>query len=250
MITMNQAEKLYGRTRAQREASGKGFRDVTLTIPDGQVVGLLGENGAGKSTLLRALAGLTDLTGGQILVDDRPVQERYTDVAFVTGEGSYFPAMTPAEYGEFLGRFFPRFSRQRFDRLLEFFEIDPAQRIKKMSTGQRAKVEVAAGMAKRARYLFMDEPFLGKDMFTRRDFLKLMAGSLRGEETILLVTHHVEEIEPFIDRAIILHKGQVAADAEMDELREQGRSLVELLQQATGYDPEKFAKIFDEDDIN
>lgn len=248
MIELQQAEKLYGRTQAQRQKQGKGFFAITLSIPDGQVVGLLGENGAGKSTLLRALAGITDLTGGKILFDGAPVGQQYAQLAFVTGEGSYFPAMTALEYQQFLANFYPAFDGQRYQKLLEFFDLDPQQRIGRMSTGQRAKVEVAAGMAKRAKYLLMDEPFLGKDMFTRRDFLKLMAGSLRGQETILLATHHVEEIAPFIDRALILHKGRMAADALMDEVRGQGGSLVQLMQQATGYDPEKYQKIFAEDD--
>ena len=248
MITLQNAEKLYGRTRAQREKNGKGFRDASFEIPDGQVVGLLGENGAGKSTMLRAMAGLTDLTGGKILFDGMPVSKQYGQLAFITGEGSYPPAMTPKEYGGFLARFFETFSMQRYRRLIEFFDLDENQIISKMSTGQKVKLEVAAGISKRAKYLLMDEPFLGKDMFTRRDFLKLMAGSLRGEETILLTTHHVEEIEPFIDRAIVLHKGHVAADVLMDDLRQQGSTLTELLAQASGYDPEKYQKIFAEDD--
>ncbi len=77
MIELQNAEKLYGRTRAQQKKGGRGFQEVTLSIPDGQVVGLFGENGAGKSTLLRAMAGITDLTHGQILFDGRPIQEQY-----------------------------------------------------------------------------------------------------------------------------------------------------------------------------
>lgn len=250
MIELQNAEKLYGRTRAQQLKQGRGFRDVTLSIPEGQVVGLFGENGAGKSTLLRAMAGITDLTGGQILFDGQPIQNQYDQLAYVCGEGSYFSTMTPMEYHSFLASFFPRFNHKRYRKLMEFFDLDPKQIIGKMSTGQRAKLEVAAGMSKGARYLLMDEPFLGKDMFTRRDFLKLMAGSLHGEETILLATHHVEEIEPFIDRAIVMHKSRVAADELMDDLRAQGEDLVGLLQKATGYDPQKYQDLFAEDDIS
>lgn len=248
MIELKGAEKLYGRTRAQREKNGKGFWATTLTIPDGQIVGLFGENGAGKSTLLRSIAGISDLTGGQILFDGAPVREHYAEIAFITGEGSYFPAMTPSEYGEFLSQFFPRFSAQRYASLLEFFDLDPQQNISRMSTGQRAKVEVAAGMSKRAKYLLMDEPFLGKDLFTRRDFLKLMAGSLRGEETIILTTHNVEEVESFIDRAVILHKGKLVADALLDDVRDDGQDLVGLLQSATGHDPQKYKALNFEDE--
>ncbi len=245
MIELQKAEKLYGRNRSQQLKNGRGFQDFTLVIPDGQVVGLLGENGAGKSTLLRAMAGLTNLTGGTVRFDGKPVGEIYQEFSYITSEGSYFPGMSPIEYAKFLTGFYPNFNKQRYAKLLEFFELDAKQQIGKMSTGQRAKVEVAAGMSKRAKYILMDEPFLGKDVFTRRDFLKLMAGSLHGEETILLASHHVEEIEPFIDRAVILHKGRLAADTVMDDLMEEGKTLMELLQKATGYDPEKYRRLFD-----
>lgn len=246
MIELRECEKLYdyGPLENDRERLGKGLFATSLTIPDGQVVGLLGENGAGKSTMLRACAGLVKLGGGEVLFDGAPPQQSYDKIAYVTGEGSYFPSMNAGDYKEFLARFFPSFDTRRYEKLLEFFEIDPLQKIQNMSTGQRAKVEVAAGMAKRARYLLMDEPFLGKDLFTRRDFLKLMAGSLHGEETILLATHYVDEVEPFLDRAIVLHRGRVAADVEMDTLRAAGGTLTETLQTATGYDPQRYRNLF------
>lgn len=250
MIELQNAEKLYGHTRAQREKDGKGFQTISLTIPDGQIVGLFGENGAGKSTLLRSIAGISDLTNGTILLDGSSVQEHYEEIAFITGEGSYFPSMTPTQYGQFLSEFFPRFSQKRYQKLMDFFEIDPEQSISKMSTGQRAKVEVAAGISKRAKYLLMDEPFLGKDLFTRQDFLRLMAGSLRGEETIILTTHNIEEVESFIDRAVILHKGRISADAMMDDVRQGGETLVDLLQRSTGHDPQKYKSLdFDDEEI-
>ena len=248
MIECKRAKKLFGRTRAQQEKWSKGFRDITLTIPDGQVVGIFGENGAGKSTFMMALAGITDLTAGSILYDGKPVSEHYDAFAYISSEGSYFPDMTPAEYRDFLGSFFPCFDAKRYECLLSFFDLDASQKIGKMSTGQRAKLEIAAGMAKRAKYLLMDEPFLGKDIFTRRDFLKLMAGSLRGEETILIASHYVEELEPFIDRAIILHQSQLAADVMIDDLREQGETLTALLQHATEYDAEKALRLFADDE--
>ncbi len=184
------------------------------------------------------------MTAGRVLFDGQPPQRMYHRLAYITGEGSYFPAMNPAEYAEFLARFFLRFDTGRYRKLLEFFEIDPRQRIKKMSTGQRAKVEVAAGMAKHAQYLLMDEPFLGKDLLTRRDFLKLLAGSLHGGETILLATHYVEEAEPFLDRAVILHRGRVTADVEMDALHAAGDTLAGALQKAAGYDPQRYLRLF------
>lgn len=247
MITLKQAEKLYGRTSTQQKRDGKGFFKLDLTIPDGQIVGLLGENGAGKSTLLRAMAGLTPLTGGSILYDDGPVSNQYAQLAYITGEGSYPAYMTPLEYQKFLLEFYPNFDTARYRALLRFFELDAKQLIGKMSVGQQVKLEVAAGMGKRAKYLLMDEPFLGKDVFTRKDFLKLLTGSLRGDETIIITSHHIEELEMLLDRAVILHKGHLAADVMLDDVREKGGTLMEVLAKATGYDPERYRNIFEEE---
>lgn len=233
MITIQDAAKYYSETCA--------FRIPDLTIEDGQIVGLLGENGAGKTTLLKALTGLTDYEG-ELRIDGKHAREKYAEIAFITEEGSWFGFMTVGSFGEFLADFYPEFNLKRYHSLLEFFELPQNRPIRTFSNGQQAKVEVAAGFSKGARYIFMDEPFLGKDIFTRRDFLKLMASSLHGGETILLSTHQVEEIENFLDRVIILHKGKVVANELLDEIRASGQTLVQRMQQATEYDPERYKK--------
>lgn len=238
MIELKNVQRLYGPRR------DKGLFSTSLTIPTGQVVGILGENGAGKSTLLRAVAGLTHLTNGQVLLDGAPTPLSGGQVAYISGEGTYLPHLTPRQYAAFLAEFFPRFDPTRCNDLLELFELDPHQPIRRMSTGERAKVEVAAGLSRRADYLLLDEPFLGKDMFTRRDFIKLLAGSLHENETLLIATHFVEEIDPLLDRAVILHKGRVALDVDLDEARTAGRTLPELLQTACGYDPHRLNRLF------
>lgn len=228
MITIENAYKYYDETCA--------FRVDSLTIPDGQIVGLLGENGAGKSSLLKALMGLTPCSG-DYLFDGRPATACYEELSFITEEGSWFAHMTPAQYGAFLLDFFPHFDAARYDKLLSFFELPVGRPIRTFSNGQQSKLEVAAGFSKGARYIIMDEPFLGKDLFTRRDFLKLMASSLHADETILLSTHQIDEIEHFIDRAVILHQGRQVADLMLDDLHAAGTSLSEAMQQAAGYDP-------------
>ena len=217
----------------------RAFTVSELTIREGEVIGLLGENGAGKSSLLRAIMGLTPYDG-KITVDGRPVCEHAEDLAFITEEGSFPDFLSAEAYGAFLADLLPRFDRERYDKLLRFFELPRNQRAGSLSNGQQAKLEVAAGFSKGAKYILMDEPFLGKDIFTRRDFLKLMAGALRGNETVIVSTHQIEEIENFLDRAIILHDHEIAADVSIDDLRAQGKTLVGLMQEVTGYDPARY----------
>lgn len=200
-----------------------------LTINDGEIVGILGGNGSGKTTLLKAIMGLGEIQRGSILIDGRPVTEQYENVAFLTEEGSWRVNLTPRRYAEFLADYYPKFDRELYDRLLQFFNIDANAKIRTFSKGQKSKLEICAGFAKKTKHILMDEPFLGKDMFARRNFLKLMVSQLDGHEIILVSTHLIDEIENVIDRAVILHQGFVKADFQIDDLREEGKTLADKM---------------------
>lgn len=101
-------------------------------------------------------------------------------------------------------------------------------------------VELAVRFAKRAQYVLMDEPFLGKDAFTRKDFLKLMSGVLHGDETILLATHYLDDVEHFLDRALVLHEGKIADDFLLEELPAAGDTLLDRVGRQCGWDGERY----------
>ncbi|MDL2217968.1 ABC transporter ATP-binding protein [Christensenellaceae bacterium OttesenSCG-928-M15] len=219
---------------------------VSFSIPGGQIVGLFGDNGAGKTTLMRCIAGFLKPQRGEITLDGESGEGIRKKLAFVSGTGASFSSMTPMETGAFLNEFYEQFDMERYKKLIAFFEL-PEQPIKSMSTGQRSRAELAAGFSKGAQYLILDEPFTGKDVFTRQDFIKIMAGGLHESGSILLSTHLVQEVEPVIDRAIILHKGLLVRDVFMDELRENGETLIGALKQAEGYDEKKAARLFEQE---
>ncbi len=220
------------------------LKEVSFQVETGEIVGVLGANGVGKSTLLKLLAGILTPRGGSISIEGKPVQESYGKVAYISEAGSYFKDLTPKEFGAFLLDFFPDFDVSYYEKLVAYFQLEDKP-IKNMSKGQKAKAEVAAGMAKRAKYMIMDEPFIGKDMFTRQDFMQALAGSLTGEETIFITTHEIDEIENFIDRALIIHDKVIVANVTMDELRQQGKSLTNFMKEITGYQDGNFAGLIE-----
>lgn len=234
MLSVEHLSRVY-----KRHGKAVGLLDATFTVPDGQIVGILGENGAGKTTLLRAAAGLLGGAKGRALYDGKPAAQSYAEISYITGEGSYYPALTVGEYGAYLADLHPAFDAERYRRFLDWFELTPDSAIDRLSTGQRARVELAAGFAKRCRYYLMDEPFLGKDAFTRKDFIKLMSGTLHGDETILLSTHYLDEVEHFLDRALVFHQGRIADDFMLDELPA-GESLLQRLAATCGWDPDRW----------
>jgi ABC-2 type transport system ATP-binding protein len=237
MIELKNVEKTYG-------LKSLGLYNESITINDGEIVGILGENGSGKTTMLKAIMGLGEIQSGEILIDGRPVIQQYEKMSFITEEGSFFPNMAPYEYGYFLADFIPSFNIDRYNNLIKFFELEPYKKIKTFSTGQKSKLEISAGFSKGAKYILMDEPFSGKDIFTRRDFLKLMVSSLKNYETILITTHLVDEIENFLDRAVILRYGRIKADFYIDDIRNEGKTLAEVMVEVTGYEENKYKKLF------
>lgn len=242
MIEVTKLQKTY-----RKHGATVGLLEANFTVPDGQIVGILGENGAGKTTLLRAMAGLLPAKGSA-LFDGKPAAAQYQRVSYITAEGSYYPALTAAEYGAMLADLNPAFDEVRYREFLDFFSLSGRDVIGRLSTGQKARVELAAGFAKRAAYYLMDEPFLGKDPFTRKDFIKLMSGTLHGEETILLSTHYLDDVEHFLDRALILHKGRIVDDVLTDDLHENGETLLSRMSAACGWDPQHYLQFGQEKD--
>ena len=229
MLSIQGVTKFYG-----EEA---GLRNATMTLNRGEVVGLFGANGAGKTTLLKTVMGLNMTYSGWVVLDESPIiGANYEKISYITEEGSFFPDMTPRDHGEFYSTMLPKFRQNRYNQLLDFFDLTPNKKARTLSRGQRAKLEIAIGMCRGADFILMDEPFLGKDLFTRRDFLKLMITFLSDEEGVLIATHQIEEIEMYITRAVVLHEGKVVGDTLMDEIHDSGSNLVEYIKQCCKYD--------------
>ncbi len=239
MIEVKNLQKTY-----RSHGSTVGLLGADFTVPSGQIVGILGENGAGKTTLLRCIAELLPHKGTALL-DGKPASAQYERISYITGEGSYYPALTVAAYGQLLEALAGGVDAAWLAYCPVWFSLLGIVVFVRLSSGQRARVELAAGFAKRVPYYLMDEPFLGKDPFTRRDFLKLMSATLTGEETLLLSTHYIEDVEHFLDRALILHEGRIAEDLSLDTLPA-GDSLLAHMATACHWDPQRYLQFEDE----
>ena len=216
--------------------------NVSLTLEPGQIVGLFGENGAGKTTLMKCILKLLRYQG-EITLDGEPVTPKnITRLSFATNEHSFFPTLTAWSHREFYAEHFPKFNPKRFDALMEFFELPKTRPVGKLSTGQKNQFEVILAVSQGADYILMDEPFAGNDVFNREDFYKVLLGILEPHETILLSTHLLEEVEPIIGRAVLMHKGQIIGDVTMDQLEEQGQSLMQYVKQRYNYRNDRVGK--------
>lgn len=238
MLEIKNVSKRY-RTK---NGATQALRDVSLTMGEGEIIGLFGENGAGKTTLMKSMLQLL-FYSGEILLDGEKISGKNTErLSFATCEHSFFSNLNPLEHVEFYQAQFPKFNKKRFDSLMDFFELSKKQRLRNMSTGQKNQFEVIMALSQGADYILMDEPFAGNDVFNREDFYKVLLGILEPNETILLSTHLIEEVENFVGRAILLKRGQVVGDIFMGELEEQGMKLLEYVKKTYDYQADRVSK--------
>lgn len=238
MIELKNVSKSYG--------SKVAVRDVSFKLGQGELVGLFGENGAGKSTIMKCMLGLLNYKG-EILLDGEPITTKNIErLSFATSEHSFFPALSPEGHADFYAEHFPRFDRKRFDVLMDFFELPRKGAPSKLSTGQKNQFEVVLALSQGADYILMDEPFSGNDVFNREDFYKVLLGIMEPNETVILSTHLIEEVEGFIGRALLIHKGRLVGDVQMSELEETGEGLIDFVKRNYGYRAERIRKAISE----
>ncbi|MBR2048181.1 MAG: ABC transporter ATP-binding protein [Oscillospiraceae bacterium] len=240
MLELKNIRKVY-------RPSGKVAVDnVSLSIGPGEVVGLFGENGAGKTTLMKSMLGLLRCEG-EITLDGEPITTKnIARLSFATSEHSFFPTLTGDAHRDFYAEHFPKFDGKRYEALMEFFSLPKNKPVGKFSTGQKNQFEVILAVSQGADYIIMDEPFAGNDVFNREDFYKVLLGILRDDETIILSTHLMEEVEPFISRAVLLHKGKILGDESMEALQDQGIGLMDYVKATYNYRADRVAKALNE----
>ena len=103
------------------------------------------------------------------------------------------------------------------------------------STGQKNQFEVILALSQGADYILMDEPFAGNDVFNREDFYKVLLGILEPQETVILSTHLLEEVQNFIGRAVLIRQGKIVGDMSMEALEEQGKDLMTYVKETYHY---------------
>ena len=192
-------------------AGKTALKDISITFPRGEIIGLFGENGAGKTTLMKSILGFHSYLG-EITLDGMPVNTKnIARLSFATSEHSFFPNLTPKAHRDFYKEHFPAFSDQRFRGLMEFFALPMHKALKHFSMGQKNQFEVILALCQGADYILMDEPFAGNDVFNREDFYKVLLGILEPHETVILSTHLIEEVSDFIGRAVLIRRARLSA---------------------------------------
>ena len=229
MIELKNVSKRYGNTVA--------LDRVNINIAPGKITGLFGPNGAGKSTTLKLVMGLNRPDSGEVNIDGLKPAECKHRMAFLPEIDHLYGWMTIAQAARFMQAFYGDWDNHKYKELLQFLRLDEEMKIGRISKGQRTKTKLLLTASRQADYLFMDEPLSGIDILTRDEIIRTLVKDYRaGEQTIIISTHEIAEVENLVEEVVFLDHGQVRLQGVADELREQkGMSLLEIMKEAFRY---------------
>lgn len=212
-IEFQHITKTFGDTRA--------LEDVSLTLEEGKIYGLLGNNGAGKSTLLNILTGRLCPDSGTVTVDGAPAgSDAALSRLFLVGEKNLYPddmkvkrALDTAEL------FYPDFDRAYAKDLARQFELPLNKKINGLSTGYGSIFRIVLGLSVNTPYVLFDEPVLGLDAQHRDLFYKLLVRKYAESPcTMVISTHLIAEVADLIEHTVIIRKGRILQDAPTEAL--------------------------------
>ena len=191
---------------------------LSTTIPDGCIYGLVGSNGAGKSTFLRLLAGVYRPQKGEILFDGRPVYENpavKSEILFVPDELYFLPQSNMTRMATLYREIYPHFSDEKYEALVRQFDLSTSEPLNTFSKGMRRQAATILALSASPRYLFFDETFDGLDPIKRKMVKDMISADAKeGHMTAIITSHSLRELEDSCDQLSILHKGGIVFESE------------------------------------
>lgn len=227
IVSIENLQKSYGRHLV--------LDGVSLEIPRGKIVGLLGANGCGKTTMMKIMTGLIhDYTGTVLVNGHRPGAYSKARTAYLperTYLAEWFKTIDAVNYFD---DFFEDFDRKKALELAERFGLDLKQRIKTMSKGMQEKVQLLLVMSRRAELYVMDEPLGGVDPAARGVILDIITKNYAENSTLLISTHLVHDLEQTFNHVVILGHGKVLLNSDIQQIKAQGLSVEEKYKEVYG----------------
>lgn len=215
MITATHISKKFDKTQA--------VKDVSVSIKNGEVFGLIGTNGAGKSTFLRMACGVLKPDSGEILVDEQKVYENNTakaEIFYISDDQYFLPNATPIDMADFYKDYYVKFDMARFRDLLGKFQLEGRRKVTTFSKGMKKQLSVLLGVCANTKYMFCDETFDGLDPMMRQAVKSIFAGELAERDfTPVIASHNLRELEDICDSVGILHQGGVLMQKDLEEMK-------------------------------
>ncbi len=201
----------------------KALDDLTLTVPQGAVYGLVGPNGAGKSTAIRHLIGIYRPDCGEITLDGAPIYENpeaKKRIGYIPDDIFYFPSATLEEMRKFYKGIYPQFDDELFGRLYDIFNLPKKSPIRRFSKGMQKQAAFHLTLCTRPDVMILDEPVDGLDPVMRRQVWSLMLSDVAQRGTTVLVSsHNLRELEDVCDHVGIMDSGRILLERSLADMQ-------------------------------
>lgn len=196
--------------------------NVSLSIPSGSVVGLIGENGAGKSTIIKSILGITKIDGGEISFNGTDIRnlskEEKQKIAFVLDDSGLPQNLDLKTMNKMFSSIYSTWNGNLFNEYVQKFNLPNDKEYSKFSKGMKMKVALAVAFSHESELLILDEPTSGLDPVVRDEILELLYDYCKDDKAIIISSHITSDLEKICDYVIYIHNGKVVMSEQKDEL--------------------------------
>lgn len=205
------------------ETSNFAIKDISFSIPEGSIVGFIGENGAGKSTTMNCILNVIRRDSGTIEIFGREMTDEDIDIRENIGvvyDSNNFPEyLTAKQLADILGRVYSKWDDFCFEQFLRRFGLPESQKIKSYSRGMSTKLAIAVALSHDSKLLILDEATSGLDPIMRDEILDVLLEFVKQENhSILLSSHITSDLEKIADYIVFIHNGEIILNKTKDEL--------------------------------
>lgn len=215
MLEMKNVTKTFGKLKA--------LDDLSMSVPQGSVYGLVGPNGAGKSTAIRLMTGIYRPDSGSVTLEGMPIYENPVNkmrMGYIPDDIFYFPSATMEEMRSFYRGMYPQFDDALYERLFEAFQLPKKSPVRRFSKGMQKQAAFHLALCTRPQMLILDEPVDGLDPVMRRQVWSLILSDVAQEgTTVLISSHNLRELEDICDHVGIMDHGRMLLERSLADMQ-------------------------------
>lgn len=201
--------------------SKKALNGLNISFERGKVYALVGPNGSGKSTMMKIAAGLVKPTTGRCTYEGVPIgPSTKSKISYMSTEPFYYDYMKIRDVEKYYYDFYSDFSTDKFKDLLKFMELEEDLKVKSLSSGMAAKLKIAATLSRNAEMIMLDEPLNGIDLIGRDQIINAVIKATNPNSSFIISSHLFDELETIVDNVVMIKKGEVALEGELETIRE------------------------------
>jgi len=225
LLEIKNVSKCYGENEV--------LKDVSFSVQQDRIVGLLGPNGSGKTTLIKIVNGLLENYFGKVSICGKaPGVETKSLVSYLPDRMALPEWLTVSKAIRLFADFFADFDMERANTLLGTLDVSPNKRIGQLSKGMKEKLQLCLCMSRRAKLYVLDEPIAGVDPAARDVIMSTILNNFGEGSSILMSTHIISDVEHIFDDVVLLKEGRVEIMGDAEDLRrEHGKSIDQLFRE-------------------